>query len=55
MTIQTKSGVFLREDPALGLVTYNPFSGLFYACAHKDKDELVKWLNKKTLVPPSKI
>jgi MoaA/NifB/PqqE/SkfB family radical SAM enzyme len=55
MATQTKSGVFLREDPALGLVAYNPFSGLFYACNHKDRDALLLWLNKRTEKPPSPI
>jgi len=53
--LQTKSGVFVREDHALGLITYNPFSGLFYACAHKDKDRLLAWLNKNSSLPPSPI
>ena len=55
MTIRTKSGIFVREDYALGLITYNPFSGLFYACAYKDKEVLIKWLNKEILRPPSPI
>ena len=33
-----KSGIFIRENPELGLITYNPFSGLFYACASKDRE-----------------
>ena len=53
MAVQTKSGVFIRENQPLGLLTYNPFSGLFYACAHKDKDQLLMWLNKETSTPPS--
>lgn len=55
MTVQTESGVFVREDPALGLIAYSPFSGLFYACAYKDKDQLLIWLNKNASEPPSPI
>ncbi|MFC2007638.1 radical SAM protein [Chloroflexota bacterium] len=53
MAIQTQSGIFIRTDPALGLIAYSPFSGLFYACAHKDEEQLLSWLNKQTSNPPS--
>lgn len=54
MTCITKSGIFVREDPHLGLLTYSPYSGLFYACLDIDKDRLLKWLNKESATPPSK-
>ena len=37
------------------MITYNPFSGLFYACASKDKNKLLRWLNGNNSEPPSPI
>ena len=55
MTFQTKSGIFVREEPRVGLLTFSPFSGLFYACAEKDKNQALQWLDCEILSPPSKI
>lgn len=52
MPFLTKSGIFIREEPGLCILTYSPFSGLFYACALKDKEQLLMWLNKKIPAPP---
>ncbi|MDD2466839.1 MAG: radical SAM protein [Desulfobulbus sp.] len=53
MTQITKSGIFVREESQLGLLTYSPFSGLFYACNVEDKYNLLKWLDKQSTFAPS--
>lgn len=55
MTFQTTSGIFVREEASLGLLTYSPFSGLFYACDKSDKDRLLMWLDKEIPVPPAEV
>jgi sulfatase maturation enzyme AslB (radical SAM superfamily) len=47
MILQTKSGLFVRHEPNIGLLTYSPFSGLIHACDNSDKDYVLKWLNKE--------
>lgn len=53
MTYVTKSGIFVRNEIHLGLLTYSPFTGLFYACMEDDKDLLLKWLNNESDQSPS--
>jgi MoaA/NifB/PqqE/SkfB family radical SAM enzyme len=51
--LQTKSGLFIRKDPGLGLLVFSPYSGLIFACKESDTIPVVNWLDKKTQNPPT--
>jgi len=41
---RTKSGVFVRFDRGIGLLTYSPYTGLVFACSRRDSDHVLSWL-----------
>ena len=47
IVLQTKSGIFLRYDDAIGLFAYSPYTGLIYACTKSDAKALYSWTNKQ--------
>jgi sulfatase maturation enzyme AslB (radical SAM superfamily) len=50
---RTKSGVFVRLDPEIGLLAHSPFTGLTYAIHRSDSPSAHKWLNSPRSKPPS--
>jgi hypothetical protein len=41
----TASGVFIRQDPGLGLLAYSPYSGLAFAVTPRLARETIAWLD----------
>lgn len=40
----TRSGIYIREDAAIGLVAFSPYTGLIYAIHSRDAVAVRKWL-----------
>ncbi|HXQ33100.1 MAG TPA: radical SAM protein [Anaerolineales bacterium] len=49
----TKSGLFIKADPTIGLLVHSPFTGLTYAVHDSDARLIRKWLDSPTSTPPS--
>jgi MoaA/NifB/PqqE/SkfB family radical SAM enzyme len=52
-TQETKSGLFIRKDDPLGLLSYSPFTGLLYATYNMDATKVTSWLQGKVPSPPA--
>ena len=50
--LMTNSGLFARKDPGFGLLVFSPYSGLIFACKESDSQNVVKWIDKRTDIPP---
>ncbi len=46
MVVQTKTGLFIRQDSNLGVLIYSPYTGLFFSCLEEDEitQKLLNWL-----------
>ncbi len=51
----TKSGLFVRQDEAVGLLVYSPYSGLIFLVHPEDIRDTLLWLEKSDSVSPSKV
>lgn len=52
---RTKSGLFVRAEAELGLLTYSPFTGLTYAVHPSNAEDINLWLNFSCSEPPSEV
>lgn len=52
MTYQTNSKLYIRDDGEAGLQVFSPFTGLLYNVPTEDKDEVLDWLEARTLSAP---
>lgn len=50
---KTRSGLFVRDDPQLGLLTYSPFTSLIYAVAPSAQSSITTWLDHPRSHKPS--
>ncbi len=51
--IRTSSGLYIRNDYNIGLLTYSPYTGLTYAVHDSNLETIYKWLNKEKRKSPS--
>lgn len=52
---RTKSGLFVRQDEAVGLLAYSPYSGLIFLVHPEDIRDTLLWLEKSDGVSPSEV
>ena len=48
MVHRTASGVFVRDEPHLGMLAYSPFTGMVCGVAREHSEVTLKWLNRES-------